>query len=41
MPLSAVQTFTDPDDYATAIRNTKAELTITGRGHFSPNFTLF
>jgi hypothetical protein len=34
MPSSVVQTFTDPDDYATAIRNTRAELTITERGHF-------
>jgi AraC-like DNA-binding protein len=35
MPSSAVRTFTDADDYATAIRNTKAEFTVTGRGHFS------
>jgi AraC-like DNA-binding protein len=34
MPSSAVHTFTNPDDYATAIRATKAEFTITGRGHF-------
>ena len=39
MPSSVVQTFTDPDDYATAIRNTKAELTITERGHFSGKLT--
>jgi AraC-like DNA-binding protein len=35
MPRSAFQTFSDPDDYASAIRATKAELTITGRGQFS------
>jgi len=35
MPRSVFQTFTDPDDYASAIRATKAELTITGRGQFS------
>src|SRR5215470_10608059 len=35
MPSSAVRTFTDPDDYAALIRNTKAEVTITGRGEFT------
>jgi hypothetical protein len=35
MPSSAVQTFTDPDDYATSIRATRAELTVMGRGHFT------
>jgi AraC-like DNA-binding protein len=35
MPSSAVRTFTDSDDYATAIRATRAELTVTGRGRFS------
>ena len=35
MPLSAVRTFTDPDDYAAAIRATKAEMTVTGRGEFA------
>ena len=30
MPSSAVQTFTDPDDYSAAIRATRAELTVTG-----------
>ena len=35
MPSSAVRTFTDPDDYAAAIRGTRAELTVTGRGHFA------
>jgi hypothetical protein len=34
MPSSAVRTFTDPDDYASAIRATRAELAVTGRGHF-------
>ena len=35
MPSSAVRTFTDPDAYASAIRATKAELTVTGRGQFA------
>lgn len=35
MPSSAVRTFTDPDDYAAALRATTLELTITERGHFS------
>jgi len=35
MPSSAVRMFTDPDDYAAAIRNTKAEMTVTGRGRFA------
>jgi len=35
MPSSAVDTFTDPDDYAAAIRATRAELTVTGRGDFN------
>ena len=35
MPSSAVRTFTDPDDCAAAIRGSKAELTVTGRGPFS------
>ena len=39
MPSSAVQTFTDPDDYAAAIRASRAELTVTGRGHFTANHT--
>jgi AraC-like DNA-binding protein len=34
MPSSAVRTFTDPDDYASAIRATTSEISITGRGHF-------
>jgi AraC-like DNA-binding protein len=39
MPSSAVRTFSDPDDYAASIRNTKAEFTITERGHFSAKLT--
>jgi len=35
MPSSAVHSFTDPDDYAGAIRGTKAELTVTRRGRFT------
>ena len=35
MPSSAVRTFTDPDDYAATIRNTKVEVTVTGRGQFA------
>jgi AraC-like DNA-binding protein len=34
MPSSAVRSFSDADDYAATIRNTKAEFTVTGRGHF-------
>ena len=34
MPSSTVRTFTDPDDYTAAIRATKAEMTVTGRGDF-------
>ena len=37
MPSSTVRTFTDPDDYASAIRATKAEITVTGRGKFAAN----
>lgn len=35
MPWSAVDTFSDPDDYAAAIRAGTAEVTVTGRGQFS------
>jgi AraC-like DNA-binding protein len=35
MPSSVVRTFSDPDDFAAAIRGTNAELTITGRGRFA------
>src|SRR5271165_1729262 len=34
MPSSAVRAFADPEDYGAAIRATKAEMTVTGRGHF-------
>ena len=34
MPSSAVHTFTDPDDYAAAIRAGAVELTVTRRGEF-------
>jgi hypothetical protein len=34
MPSSAVHTFADPDDYAAAIRETNAEINVTGRGRF-------
>ena len=33
------QHFTDPDDYAAAIRATTAELTVIGRGHFTAKLT--
>jgi AraC-like DNA-binding protein len=39
MPSSAVRTFTDPDDYASALRAMKADLTVTGRGRFIGNIT--
>jgi AraC-like DNA-binding protein len=39
MPSSAVQTFSDPDDYATAIRATRAELTVIGGGRFTAKLT--
>jgi AraC-like DNA-binding protein len=39
MPSSAVRTFTDPDDYAACIRNSTAEMTITGRGVFNAKLT--
>jgi AraC-like DNA-binding protein len=35
MSLSAVQTFSDPDEYAAAIRATKTEFTVNGRGQFA------
>jgi hypothetical protein len=35
MPSSAVQTFADPDDFAAAIRGTKSEISVTGRGRFT------
>jgi AraC-like DNA-binding protein len=39
MPSSAVRTFSDPDDYAALIRNTKAEFTVSGRGEFTAKIT--
>ena len=39
MPSSAVRTFTDPADYAAAIRATRAELTVLGRGSFAGKLT--
>src|SRR5215469_16234469 len=39
MPSSAVRTFSDPDEYAALIRNTKAELIVTGRGEFTAKIT--
>jgi AraC-like DNA-binding protein len=39
MPSSAARTFTDSDDYASAIRATRAEITVTGRGHFTAKLT--
>jgi methylphosphotriester-DNA--protein-cysteine methyltransferase len=39
MPSSAVRTFTDPDEYAGSSRATRAELTITARGHFAAKHT--
>src|SRR5271163_395362 len=39
MLTSMIQQFTDADDYAAAIRGTKAELTVTGRGKFAATLT--
>ena len=39
MPSSAVRTFSDPDDYAAYIRNSTAEMIITGRGAFKAKLT--
>jgi AraC-like DNA-binding protein len=39
MTSSAVRTFTDPDDYAAAIRQGTIELTVTERGHFTAKLT--
>src|ERR1700736_2366573 len=39
MPSSAIRTFTDADDYASAIRATKAEVTVIGRGQFTAKLT--
>src|SRR5262249_34955198 len=39
MPSSAVRTFTDPDDYAAAIRQGTYEFTVTERGQFTGKLT--
>jgi AraC-like DNA-binding protein len=39
MPSSAVRTFTDPEDYAAAIRQGTYELTVTQRGDFTAKLT--
>jgi AraC-like DNA-binding protein len=39
MASSAVHTFNDPDEYAAKIRNTRAEVVITGRGLFTAEIT--
>ena len=39
MPSSAVRSFSDPDDYASAIRAGTVRITITGRGNFSAKLT--
>ena len=39
MPSSAVRTFTDPDEYAAAIRQGTYELTVTERGDFTAKLT--
>jgi hypothetical protein len=39
MPSSAVRSFTDPNDYAAAIRQRTYELTVTEPGHFTPKLT--
>jgi len=39
MPSSAVYTFTDPDDWTTTFRGSRAQLTITARGQFAAKLT--
>jgi hypothetical protein len=39
MPSGAFRRFTDPDDYAAAIRATRAELPVLGRGSFAGKLT--
>jgi AraC-like DNA-binding protein len=39
MPGSSVRTFSDPDAYAAAIRQSAVKLTVTGRGHFTARLT--
>src|SRR5271163_3250200 len=35
MPTSLVRSFTDPDEFAAAIRAAKVEIAVTGRGNFA------
>jgi hypothetical protein len=35
MPSSAVHALTNPDDYPASVRATRAEVTVSGRGHFA------
>ena len=39
MPSSAVLTFSDPDDFASAVRGGSLKLTLTGRGEFAAQIT--
>jgi AraC-like DNA-binding protein len=39
MPSSTVRTFTDPDEYAAAVRQGTYELTVIERGHFTAKLT--
>jgi AraC-like DNA-binding protein len=39
MPSSVIRTFTDPDEYAAAVRQGTYELTVTERGHFTAKLT--
>jgi AraC-like DNA-binding protein len=39
VPSSSIRKFSDPDEYAARIRNTRAELTITARGKFAGELT--
>jgi AraC-like DNA-binding protein len=39
MPSSAVRSFTDPDEYAVAVRAGEVELTVTARGDFNAKLT--
>ena len=39
MPSSSVRHFADPEDYASSVRATKYQLTVTGRGQFAAELT--
>ena len=39
MPSSFVRHFTDPDDFAAAIRQSSVQLTVTGHGHYTGKIT--